>query len=90
METFALKTPYIELIKLVKLLGWAENGGQARALIQNRQIQRNGSPETRVKAKLVAGDRITFKTASIMIEAAPNGEESPDSAPTDSSDVPQE
>jgi ribosome-associated protein len=57
-HTFQLTAEYIELIKLLKLLGIAENGSEAKMMVDNQEIQLNGTIETRYRAKLRAGDQI--------------------------------
>ncbi len=58
MQEFQIKTGYIELVKLLKLIGVAETGGHAKILVEEGQVLRNGEKEFRKKAKLRAGDTI--------------------------------
>ena len=67
METFELRGDYIELNKLLKILGWAASGGQAKLIVQSGEILRNGAVETRVRAKLVAGDKIEWQDDTAII-----------------------
>ena len=67
METFELRGDYIELNKLLKILGWAASGGQAKLIVQNGEILRNGEVETRVRAKLIAGDQIAWGNYAAVI-----------------------
>jgi ribosome-associated protein len=57
---FELQSEYIELIKLIKLLGIAETGGQAKMMVDNGEIIRNGRPEYRKRAKIISGDELQF------------------------------
>ncbi|MBZ5718712.1 RNA-binding S4 domain-containing protein, partial [Haemophilus influenzae] len=43
---------YIALCDLLKLAGLAESGGQAKALIAEGLVSRNGETETRKTAKI--------------------------------------
>ena len=74
METFELRGDYIELNKLLKILGWVASGGQAKLIVQNGEILRNGAVETRVRAKLVAGDRIGWRD-DVAIIAKPESDD---------------
>lgn len=55
---FELSTEYIELIKLLKMVGIAETGGMAKAIVEDEQVLYNGKIDTRKRLKLRKGDRI--------------------------------
>lgn len=55
---FELKGEYIELIKLLKATGVAENGGHAQALVEENEVKLNGEIELRKRAKIKVGDVI--------------------------------
>lgn len=55
---FELEEEYIELFKLLKVTGVAESGAQAKMLIEEEQVTRNGEVETRKRAKIISGERI--------------------------------
>lgn len=57
-HTFQLTSEFIELIKLLKLLGIAEHGSEAKMMVDNQEVHLNGNIETRYRAKLRAGDQI--------------------------------
>jgi ribosome-associated protein len=65
--TFGLDGPYIELISLLKLLNIAETGGQAKMMVEEGMVQRNGEPEWRKRAKLIPGDIIVIDNVEITI-----------------------
>lgn len=67
IRTFTLKEDHIELLKILKLLGIAETGGQAKIMTEQGQVMRNGVPEFRKRAKLVAGDKIEVLGKTIII-----------------------
>ena len=62
MENFTLKAgeEYIELKNLVKLLGWADTGGEAHVRIDNQEIKVNGAIETQRRKKIRKGDVVMF------------------------------
>jgi len=52
MREFKLNSEYIELIKLLKIIGIAETGGHAKLLVDDQQVLVNGQTELRKRAKL--------------------------------------
>ena len=64
--TYTLNEPYIELHKLIKLLDLVDTGGQAKVLIENSHVFRNGEIETRKRAKIKKGETITI--GDVVIE----------------------
>ncbi len=54
--TFELKDDYIELFKLIKVLDLVDSGAQAKHIVSEGYVLRNGEIETRKRAKIVAGD----------------------------------
>jgi ribosome-associated protein len=67
MQEFQLKSEYIELVKLLKLLGIAETGGHAKILVEEGKIFLNGTQEFRKRAKLRHGDSVTIGGETIRI-----------------------
>ncbi len=53
---FDLKEEYIELYKLLKVLDLVNTGGQAKMIVADGYVKRNGEIETRKRAKIVSGD----------------------------------
>lgn len=49
---------FIELIKLLKIMRISESGGQAKMMVDDGIVLRNGEPEFRKRAKLRSGDLI--------------------------------
>jgi ribosome-associated protein len=69
METYELKgEEYIELIKLLKIMRVSESGGQAKLMVEDGIVFRNGEPEFRKRAKLRAGDVIEVFEYKISIK----------------------
>ena len=68
METYELKgAEYIELIKLLKTMRISESGGQAKLMVEDGLVRRNGEPEFRKRAKLRTGDVIEIFESKIKI-----------------------
>lgn len=65
--TYTLTDPYIELHKLIKLLDLVDTGGQAKLLIENSHVLRNGEIETRKRAKITKGEKITIGDVTIEV-----------------------
>lgn len=59
---------YIALCDLLKLAGLTESGGQAKAVIAEGQVLRNGEVETRKTAKIRGGEVIEFAGALLEVE----------------------
>jgi ribosome-associated protein len=69
METYDLNgEEYIELIKLLKIMRISESGGQAKLMVEDGIVFRNGEPEFRKRAKLRAGDLIEVFDFQINIK----------------------
>ena len=66
---FELEEDFIELFKLLKVTGVVESGGQAKMLIEEGAVKRNGEVELRKRAKIVLGERIEVGDAVIEVES---------------------
>lgn len=64
---FKLEHEYIELIKLLKVLGIAETGGHAKSMVENKEVKCNGLVELRKRLKLKKGDQIEVNGIQIKI-----------------------
>lgn len=69
-STFEINGEFIELNKLLKALGWVQTGGHAKMVIQDGLVLRNNAIETRVRAKLKAGDVVEFEGEKVTLRAA--------------------
>jgi len=67
MQDFHLKSEFIELNVLLKLLGLAASGGAAKALIAEGAVRVDGAIETRVRRKLRAGHTVRLADEEIRI-----------------------
>ncbi len=72
---FQLKSEFIELDNMLKVLRIVGSGAEARQLIQSGSIKVNGEVETRIRRKLRAGDSVEFgqEKISILAEIVSNG-----------------
>jgi ribosome-associated protein len=51
----------INLTQVLKLAGWAENGGQAKAFIAEGRVQVNGEVEYRKRRQMNIGDTVQLQ-----------------------------
>lgn len=68
MIEFELKTDYIELIKLLKLVRLVESGGMAKLVVEDGLVRLNGEVEYRKRAKIRVGDQIEFEGQTILVK----------------------
>ena len=64
---FELKEEYIELFKLIKVMDLVDSGAQAKYIIADGYVQRNGEIELRKRAKIIKGDVIQVAEAIIEV-----------------------
>lgn len=68
MTTFKLEgKEYIELNKVLKILGLVGTGGEAKIRIKDGEATFNGETEWQVRKKLRSGDKITFGGEEVAI-----------------------
>lgn len=58
---------FIKLDQFLKRVGAADTGGQAKLMVQERQVQVNGETETRRGRKLRAGDLVEVAGQSFSV-----------------------
>jgi len=58
MMKFELKDDYIELFKLIKVLDLVDTGAQAKMIVADGYVTRNGEVELRKRAKIIKGDSL--------------------------------
>ncbi len=63
---YELKDEYIELFKLLKVLDLVDSGAQAKMIIAEEHVKRNGEVETRKRAKITKGEVV--EVADVIIE----------------------
>jgi len=64
---FELKEDYIELFKLIKVMDLVDSGAQAKFIVADGYVKRNGEIEMRKRAKIVKGDVIEVADATIEV-----------------------
>ena len=64
---FKIEGEYIELMALLKALGLAQTGGHDKHIVDSGIVYRNGSIETRRRAKLISGDLIQVENSKIKL-----------------------
>ena len=73
-ETFDLQAhEHIALCDLLKITGATESGGQAKAMISDGLVWRNGEVETRKTAKIKDGEVITMPDYDVTIRVTKTG-----------------
>lgn len=63
---FELQDEYIELYKLLKVLDLVDSGAEAKMIVADAHVKRNGETELRKRAKIIKGDVI--EVADVTIE----------------------
>jgi len=66
---FTLRSEYVELCDLLKLVGLADSGGQGKALVAGGEVRVDGLPENRKTAKIRAGQRVECRDVRVTIHA---------------------
>jgi len=64
---FELTKEYIELIKLLKIMGVAESGGMAKNMVEEDEVYCNGVLEKRKRLKVRKGDQISVFDVEINV-----------------------
>ncbi len=70
---FTLRDEYIELHKLLKLLGLTDSGGSAKPLVASGAVSVDGEVELRKARKVRAGQRVTLADVSIAVRGSGEG-----------------
>jgi ribosome-associated protein len=60
-EMLSVSDREINLTQVLKLSGWAENGGQAKALITEGKVRVNGQVELRKRRQMAVGDQVEIE-----------------------------
>ncbi len=64
---FKLKNDYIELIKLLKVVGLCDTGGHAKIVVSEGMVTVDGQTELRKKCKIRQGQTIEFEGHSVVV-----------------------
>lgn len=65
---YQLTEEYIELYKLIKFLDLVDSGADAKMIVADGHVVRNGEVETRKRAKIRKGDVITIADVTIEVQ----------------------
>lgn len=57
----------IELCQLLKFVGLTDSGGEAKQVISDGQVRLNGVVETQKRKKVLAGDRVTYGSETLLV-----------------------
>lgn len=70
MELFHLRAgeEFIRLGQVLKAVGFVENGGQAKEVIQEGLVSVNGEVETRRGRKLYPNDVVSFEEDELTVQ----------------------
>lgn len=86
MAEFEVRGEFITLGQLLKVLGIAMTGGEAKLQLEEGEFQVNDEPETRRGRKLRPGDTVTFPDGSTLALAPQTDAQGSDEAPRDTHD----
>ncbi len=64
---FKLNDDYIELYKLIKVLGLVDSGADAKQIVADGHVRRNGEVELRKRAKIIKGETIEIAEVTIKV-----------------------
>ncbi len=67
---FRLRGEHVALCDLLKVVGVADSGGQAKLMIANGEVTVDGNPESRKTAKMRAGQTVECSGWNIRVVAA--------------------
>ena len=68
MDTIRIRDEFIKLGQAMKLAGLAEEGAEAKFLIQEGLVKVNGETDTHRGRKLYKGDTFSYKGKVIKVE----------------------
>lgn len=68
---YQLNDEFIELYKLIKVLDLVDSGAQAKILVANGHVRRNGEVELRKRAKIRGGEQLQI--ADVVIDVVTSG-----------------
>jgi len=66
-EDFTIKGDFIELVKLIKVVGLTGTGGEAKMLIENGEVLVNDEVELRKRRKLKTGDKVVIADLTVNL-----------------------
>lgn len=67
MTQITIRTEHIALGQFLKYAGIAQTGGDARAMLEDEEVQVNSQTETRRGRKLYAGDTVVVRGEAFLL-----------------------
>lgn len=68
METFSLEGhPFITLNNLLKVLGWADSGANAKDAVASGEVTVDGAVELRKRCKIGAGQVVAYAGQQVTV-----------------------
>lgn len=67
MQTFTLKGDFIQLIQLLKVMNWVENGAIAQYVVEEGLVKYNGQVDYRKRLKVKVGDLVEFDGRKVKV-----------------------
>lgn len=64
---YELKEEHIELFKLIKFLDLVDSGAEAKMIVADAHVKRNGEIEMRKRAKIRKGDKLEIGDVTIEV-----------------------
>ncbi|MCH1582336.1 MAG: RNA-binding S4 domain-containing protein [Flavobacteriales bacterium] len=64
---FSLRTPYIDLLQLLKATGLSATGGEAKWTVDEGRVMVNGEAESRRRRKLLVGDEVVVDGQYLVV-----------------------
>lgn len=64
---FSLRTPYIDLLQLLKATGLCATGGEAKWAVDEGRVTVNGAAESRRRRKLLVGDEVVVDGQYLVV-----------------------
>ncbi|MDY0014054.1 MAG: RNA-binding S4 domain-containing protein [Rhodocyclaceae bacterium] len=69
LQRFAIRGDYIQLDQLLKAAGLVGSGGEAHALVEAGAVKVDGKVESRKRAKLRPGQKVSFQGQQVELVA---------------------
>ena len=67
MAEYRITGEYIQLIQLLKAVGWVENGGEAQAAVSAGLVKCNGTVDFRKRLKVKPNDVVEFQGKVVQV-----------------------
>lgn len=64
---FQLNAEFVELNRLLKLVGICSSGGAGKMLVANGEVRVDGAVETRKTCKIRTGQKVSYGNTEILV-----------------------